>query len=217
MLILASGVTLSSRTVDGQVEPSYNDKVDCQIFAGNGMSNGVIKVNNRDVLSVNGVCKNITSYNTGDDEGNIDFTSTQQNFIFALGPTGKSIRSDSKSAGIRRHTLYGQFSMDLSKATVANTEEVNQAHLGSVGNWQSSNAQLVGDVTNDNDWSGPVHAVLMAGSFVIIFPLGVVFLRLLEKVKWHAWMQGVGAVLAFIGAGVGIYLGREYNHVSLCS
>lgn len=99
-------------------------------------------------------------------------------------------------------------------ATVSNDEEVNRAHLGNVANWESSNAQLVGGVTNDHDWSGPVHAVLMVGSFIMLFPIGVIFLRLLEKVKWHAWMQGVGVVFTIIGLGVGVYLGREYNHVS---
>ncbi|KAK7187970.1 hypothetical protein DPSP01_003144 [Paraphaeosphaeria sporulosa] len=207
-----TGVTLSSRTSDGHVEPSYNSGIDCQISTRNGTSNGIIKINNRDILAVNGVCKNITRITASDSKGAIDLTSSSQNFIFGLGPTGKTIQSDSKSAGIRRHTLYGQFSLDLSKATVANTEDVDEAQLSSVGNWQNANAQVVGDVTSDRDWSGPAHVVLMGGAFVIVFPLGVVFLRVLEKVKWHAWMQGVGMVLAIIGLGVGIYLGREYNH-----
>lgn len=216
ILMHSLGVTLSSRTVDGHVEPSYNERINCQILVENGTTNGIVKVGNRDILSVNGVCRNITKSTAGEDKGNIDSTSTHQDFIFALGPTGKSIRSDSKYAGIRRHVLYGQFSMDLSKSAVANTGETNQGHLSTVGNWENSNAQLVGDVTNDHDWSGPVHAVLMGGTFVILFPIGVVFLRLLEKVKWHAWIQSIGVVLAVIGLGVGIYLGREYNHVSLC-
>lgn len=160
------------------------------------------------------MCKNISNIKAGKSEGTLDLTSKQQNFIFGLGPTEKPLKSESQTAGIRRHTLYGQFSMDLSKATVANAEEVNHEYLGNVGNWEISNAQLVGGVTNDHDWSGPVHAVLMGGTFVALFPIGVVFLRVLENVKWHAWMQGVGVVFIIIGVGVGVYLGKEYNHVS---
>lgn len=107
--------------------------------------------------------------------------------------------------------------MDLSKATKSRTEEIDQSHLGRVGDWENSDAQLIGDVTNDYDWAAPAHAVLMCGTFVILFPIGVIFLRLMEKVKWHAWMQGIGMGLAIVGFGAGIYLGREYNHVSLLS
>lgn len=200
--------------MDDHVEPSYDAKADCQILTGNGISNGVIKANDRDILAVNGLCKNITQFNTGQGEGNIDLTSTHQNFIFGLGPTSRSIRSDSESADIRRHALYGQFTMDLSKATVDNAQDVDQARLGGVSNWENSNAQLAGGVTSDFDWSGPAHAVFMGGAFVILFPLGVIFLRLVEKVRWHAWMQGTSAAIAVFGVGIGIYLGRQYNHVS---
>ncbi|KAF2258957.1 CBD9-like protein [Lojkania enalia] len=216
-----NGVTLSTRTVDGHVEPSYNDKVDCQVNSGNGIINGIVQINGQDTYAVNGHCKNINndSYsrrrdndNADKDSGNINFASSDQNFIFALGPTGKDINSDSKSATIRRHTLYGEFKMDLSRVTVQTSASVDQEELSDVGSWQNSNAQLDDGVTNDHDWSGPVHAALMCGAFVLLFPIGVVFLRVLERVRWHAWMQGFGLVIAVIGVGVGIYLGREYNH-----
>lgn len=213
--MFAPGVTLSPRTSDGHSEPSYSSIIDCQISTQYRTSNGIVKANNRETLAVNGICKNITSSKTGHSKGAIDLTSSSQNFIFALGPTGKTVKSDSKSEGIRRHTLYGQFSMDLSKAAVANANQIDQAQLSSVGYWQNANAQLVGGVSSDHDWSGPLHAAIMGVAFIIVFPLGVVFLRALEKVKWHAWTQGVAVVLAIIGLGVGIYLGMEYNHVSL--
>ncbi|KAF2469130.1 CBD9-like protein, partial [Lindgomyces ingoldianus] len=214
------GVTLSPRTVDGNVEPSYDDKTGCQLNTNDGITNGITSLDSKDIYAVNGYCKGINgkSYRKresdggGGGKGKISFSSTNQPFIFALGPDDRDLRSSSMSAGIRRHILYGTFSMDLSKASVQDSDDVFQTQLSSVGGWTNHNAQTLENPKNDRDWSAPIHTVVMCGTFVILFPIGVIFLRLLEKVRWHAWIQGFGMVLAVLGVGVGIKLGLEYNH-----
>ncbi|KAF2020748.1 iron reductase domain protein [Aaosphaeria arxii CBS 175.79] len=213
-----TGVTLSPRTVNGHVEPSYSSSINCHILTSNTAPNGIVKANNgHDILAVNAICHNITtSHSPTADEGeaSVNLTSTTQPFIFALGPTDRKIQSDSKTAGIRRHVLYGQFAMDLSKTALADSNPIDEVttQLSSVGNWQNSNAQLVGDVTRDHDWAPATHGAFMCVTFVLVFPLGVVLLRLLERVKWHAWVQTFGVVLVVVGLGVGVYLGMQYNH-----
>lgn len=59
-----------------------------------------------------------------------------------------------------------------------------------------------------------MHGLMMCATFLVMLPVGVVVLRVLEKVVWHAVIQGVGMVVAGVGVGVGVWLGRRYNHVS---
>jgi len=63
----------------------------------------------------------------------------------------------------------------------------------------------------DNDYTAIVHAIFTCGAFIILMPLGVIYLRVLERVRWH-WMNQVLAFAgAFIGGGIGIYLSTTYN------
>lgn len=59
--------------------------------------------------------------------------------------------------------------------------------------------------------------MLMASTMVILFPVGVVFLRLVERVGPHAVMQAIGCVFLVVGMGIGILAGAKYNQVSQTS
>jgi hypothetical protein len=220
-----SGVTLCSRTSTGNIEPLHDPTSGCSINSGDGITNGIVKQDDKEVFVMNAHCKGIKDRDLtrGRDvkldagTGKVDFSSTQQPFIFALGPTDRNLRSDAKGADIRRHSMYGRFNVDLTKAGVKTANDINQKELAQVGTWQNHNAIIVDKPTRDSEWSGPVHGVLMCGTFVILFPLGVIFLRIVEEVKWHAWMQSSGSVLLLGGIGIGIYVSKQYNHVSSLS
>ena len=64
---------------------------------------------------------------------------------------------------------------------------------------------------NDNDYTAVVHAIFTCGSFVILMPLGVIYLRVLERVRWHWMNQLLSFAGAFVGGGIGIYLSTTYN------
>lgn len=144
----------------------------------------------------------------------VDFENNSQDFIYAFGPTDRKLRSDEKAADLRRHSLFGHFTLDLAASSVNTTAGLDIKELGEIGEWKMNEAQLKGDPTQDSEWASAMHAFMMCGTFIVIFPLGVVFLRLLDRVKWHGWMQGVGLGFLLGGLGLGIWAGTMYNHVS---
>jgi len=55
------------------------------------------------------------------------------------------------------------------------------------------------------------HACIMVLTFFGLMPLGLLILRILGSVKWHAINQAVATTLAIIGAALGIYISTMYN------
>jgi protein-S-isoprenylcysteine O-methyltransferase Ste14 len=110
--------------------------------------------------------------------------------------------------------MFGHFKLNLAASSVNTTDDLDIQELGTVGEWKNNEAQVQGDVQQDTEWAGAMHAFLMCGTFIVIFPLGVVFLRLLDRVKWHGWMQTVGLGFLLAGLGMGIWAGTMYNQVS---
>jgi hypothetical protein len=96
-------ITLSPRLVYDHVEPSYTSNISVQVLPGSGIAN--------DIMTVNAMCTNCRSW----EGGSIDPTNTAAEFIFAVGPDG-DLKSSEGSANIKRHTEYGNFVMDLTKA-----------------------------------------------------------------------------------------------------
>jgi len=169
-----------------------------------------VETSNTRYYTANVHCKNITAL--GKNDGKLDLTKTQQSFLYAWGPTDKSLSTTEKTAGIRRHEAYGTFWMDMTRAASANAND-GAVPSGSALS-TTTNAGADGGAKSDGDKMGSAHAVLMCGAFALIFPLGAVLLRLLENVKMHGIVQGVGALVVLGGSGAGIYLGNMYNHVS---
>ena len=98
-----NNITLSARLSYAHVEPSYDSNVSFSLQYGSGIINGN--------YVVNAICYNCRSWKGG----LIDPTNTAAKFIFASGPDG-SLNSNSLSADIKRHSSYGSFTMDLTKA-----------------------------------------------------------------------------------------------------
>ena len=186
-------VTVSPRLASSHVEPSYTSNVTISVLPGSGIANGNI--------TVHAMCNNCRAWKGG----SVDATNTAAHFIFASGPDG-SINSNSGSADIKRHSTYGSFTMDLTKAVgaagipiaiFADTSGVNQT---------SEKA--------DHDFSAALHACLMIFAFVGLLPMGLLILRILKSPKWHGFNQALAVVLALIGVALGIYAGTMYNRVS---
>lgn len=164
-------------------------------------------------LQLMAVCKNCTTWSLG----SMDTTSTQQPFIFALGPTGESISSDSTSQSIDYHTLYNQFSLDMTQASFSGsgTPELNS------GSGAASSNSAGGSSSSDDATSSPtsgiysrVHGIFMAIAFVILFPLGVLVLRLGHSVIGHGIVQATAYCFVIVGLGTGIYLSQLNSLVS---
>lgn len=186
-------VTVSPRLSYGHTEPSYTNNVTITVQPGTGIANGN--------MTVHAICTGCRSWKGG----SIDPTSTAQKFIFATGPDG-SINSNSGSANIKRHASFGAFTMDLTKA-------VGAAGIPIIAMSDSAGTVQTQDQT-DHDFSAPLHAVAMIGAFVVLMPAGVLILRVFKSPRLHGWNQTVSAVVAIIGAMLGIYAGTMYNRVS---
>jgi len=183
-------VTLSPRLAYDEVEPSYTSNISVTVLPGSGISNNT--------MTVNAMCTNCRSWKGG----SIDPTNTAANFIFGVGPGG-SIKSNSGSANIKRHSEYGIFTMDLTKA------------FGVAGVPVALTADTAGttqtELKNDHDFSPALHACIMILAFVGLMPLGIMILRIFNSPKWHGWNQTLSAAIAVLGAGLGVYCGTMYN------
>lgn len=160
------------------------------------------------VNSIDAVCKNCTTRSLG----LLDKTSTKQPFLFGLGPTSETVSSDSKTATIPRHAVFGSFTLDMMQASSL-TAGVPTTNADNGSYMSSGCACIEGGAHNDYDWGRPIHGVIMAVAFVLLFPIGVLVLRVLESFLWHGIIQAVAWVFVIIGAGSGVYLSEEYNVV----
>lgn len=190
-----TGVTLSPRLSTGNVEPSYTN-ITVKTLAGTGIFN-----NN---YNVNFMCRKCRTWS----RGSIDPTSTAQKFIFATGPKG-ALNSNDTNAAIKRHAIYGTFTMDMTKAVGVSAVPVSQ-YADTAGSAQ-------GMIKGDKDLLPPFHGCLMIITFVGLLPLGVMILRILNSAKWHGINQVASMGAAVVGVGLGLYTGTMYNRVCVRS
>lgn len=189
-----NNVTLSPRLGIDHVEPSYTSNITVQVLPGTSFSNGK--------LVVNAMCSNCRQWKGG----SVDPTNTAGKFIYAM-ENGAWTKSNSLSADIRRHSVYGSFTMDLTKAVGSAAVPVPFT-ADSAGTTQTSDK-------TDHDFSAAAHACIMILCFVGLLPMGVAILRILKSPKWHGFNQTFSAALALLGVGLGIYAGTMYNRVSV--
>lgn len=200
------GVTFSPRVASGENEPSYRSSLNCSTYERAGIPRvGVFEDDNdNDYYSVNAHCTRVQSAVPGLD---LDLGSDTQPFIFALGPWGHDLYSNARDAGIRRHEYYGSFTMDMTRAT-----EDNATIAGTAFGTQMEGAERVGNLHEDGGNRGSAtHAVFMCGTFLFVFPIGIVLLRGFERVQWHAGAQSGGLLVLCAGVGIGIWISKYYN------
>jgi hypothetical protein len=191
-------VTVSGRKATGHTEPTWSQDIGLNIAVPNPQDpnpNGI-----RDGLYfVSGRCSNCTQ------KVGIIANSKFQSFIFAIGMPGHSPLSDSVSAPLRRHALYGHFSLDLTQA-----KGVDLPLLGT----KAVGVASPGKAERDRERGSSGHALVNCLAFVIIFPAGIFVLRVLEKVNLHMYFQTFGLLLVVIGFASGLAISKTYNRVS---
>jgi len=157
------------------------------------------------ILSVDAHYQNSSSWM----QHHIDMSSSEQPFIFALGPKLSHSNGGSPTATIQRHVVYGRFTMDMTKAVSDAAPTAN----GNNGAWIRSGASEAYGVSSDYDVGSAIHAVVMCLAFVLVFPLGALLLRFVS-VRVHYMVQLAATILVIVGLGTGIYISMEYNRVS---
>lgn len=190
-----NNVTVSPRIATGHVMPQHTNDVEVDILSGSGIVEGSFVVNAK--------CNKCRSWNGG----KIDVTNSKQAFIWAAGTAGE-LNSNDLNAPIRQHEGYENFNIDLKAAT----------GTGGVPAVNSSSTAISGDGYTDDDghFKGATgfHAFLMVAAFLIVFPGGLLLLRVFEKVWLHWGVQSLGLLMTILGAGVGIAISKKDKIVS---
>ncbi|KAF2421226.1 CBD9-like protein [Tothia fuscella] len=187
--------TLSSRKAHDRSEPIFYKDLGLNVAVPSPQDshpNGIIG----DTYFVAGRCSNCT------DKAAISTDSKSASFIFAIGPQGKSPRSDSVTAPLRQHAIYGTFSLDMKQASGESLPSLGGRAVG---------VAKTAKVTQSRERGSSGHALVMCVAFVIIFPLGIFLLRVLEKVNLHMYAQSFGLLLVLIGFVSGMVLSKRYN------
>lgn len=211
--------TISPRIATGHREPEFDSSYEIVKVYNDTYAPAANTVTDEGTGTIiaHAICLNCTRWASGF----LDTTTTEQPFIFALGPN-VTFRSDSPDASIPRHALYGKFAMDTRKATnhsgwYGRVPAPNLPHFVFPPNdtaFESANSQPAFDVHfMDNPLPG-AHAALMCTAFVLVFPAGALIMQFLKRVLWHAVTQVVGFCLAFAGFVIAASFSRQYNKVS---
>nr|POE54145.1 hypothetical protein CFP56_73416 [Quercus suber] len=207
-----TGVTTSPRFATGHSEPSwissdYIEKIYDDTYAPN--ANTVKRAGFGNMIA-HFICRNCSSI------VDIDFTSTKQPFIWAMGPV-QDMLDDRQDAPLVRHEIFGRFTMDMTKATSNDTGRVPAPNLWTQQAVADDNtfgqewASDPFDVQHDSDRAVPAHAAMMVIAFVLIFPLGAVLLRAVKSVMVHLVTQLIGCVFVIAGFGTAVWISTEYN------
>ncbi|KAF2138353.1 iron reductase domain protein [Aplosporella prunicola CBS 121167] len=195
-------VTFSPRKASGHTEPTYQSSFDCFV---DGSSPNIIPGDKSERVSnwysVNAHCRNIAKM------ADLNLNSKEAPFIFAIGPDEYTVESDSKAANLRFHVAHGSFTMDMTQATQQNAEGAGT----SFGDGSLKGSNKKGFRDDGKTYGTPAHGLLMCVSFLFVFPIGVLCLRVMERVKLHFGTQVVGSGLVIIGMALGLWIGQTYN------
>jgi hypothetical protein len=198
-------MTVSPRLATGHSEPQHNPVKDVTVtvLAGTEIEEGEFGS-----IIVNAKCENCRKWS-----GNqVDVTSTKQPFImavFAGADTGvQNMQSNDLNAQIPQHTGYHQFSLNMLQATGIGGVPVAPFN-------QSSTVDSSESTADESHLGRTFHGLLMLGSFTLLFPLGIVWLRVLEKVWMHWLNQAFATFIIVIAALIGIIISIKHKLVRL--
>ncbi|KAJ9605648.1 hypothetical protein H2200_009497 [Cladophialophora chaetospira] len=189
-----NNVTVSPRIATGHVMPQHTDDVQVTVLGGSGIIDGTFVVNAK--------CSKCRSWNGG----KIDVSSTKQAMIWAAASAGE-LNTNDLNARINQHQGYNFFDLNLKDATgVGGVPSVNSSSNTVVGG---------GPVDGDGHFRGATgfHGFLMVAAFLIVFPGGLLLLRVFEKVWLHWGVQSLGLLMTILGVGVGIAISKK-NKIS---
>lgn len=196
---IRTGLTISARGPCDQCEPSFMKDF--------GLNSAIPPSNDKNPYGINNGIYSVTGFvANGTVRAGIDPKSKGQPFIFAVGPENHAPRSNSFTAPLRQHVLHGNFLLDMTSAYGIKLPALGTAEAG---------VKLQGSTTLDHERSSPAHALILIFAFLVIFPLGVLMLRLLNKVNLHMYVQTVGMLFVVIGTIMGFIMSKTYNRVSL--
>lgn len=183
--------TVSPRVGGPHVMPEWYNATQVNVLEGSEVTN--------DKFVVNIHCKSCRSWG----DGSLDLKNSRARFFYALGPTGKTLKSDNSNERIESHPNHPrQFSLNMTAATGLNgvpafTQDDSSDDADrdvSVGGMIMSSRGVV------------FHAFAMTFAFSVVFPLGYLFLRLFDRLWMHWGCQVFGTLVIINGMVAGIVI-----------
>lgn len=191
-----NNVTFSPRVAYGNYEPSYYDHVTWDVLPGTGVFNGSMYFSARCTAH----CRNWPG-------GYVDVSSETQKAIYAVGPKGGFFSSKIDSS-VKFHEEFGRFTINMKRTIGPGDAPALKDDAVNEGTAQ------IDAYDGKRDLKSIFHALMMVGALVFLMPVGVVLLRLGDKVRWHGLNQGVALLLVIIGFVLGVLTSFWYNRVS---
>lgn len=207
-----SAVTLSPRLSTGHTEPTYNSNIDAYKVDLGNTSENYINAANGGVMQLSFVCRNCTNWSNPP----LNLNDTQAPFMFAVGPISSQTSMrwfNSPAAPLRSHSMWGQFTMDMTVATVQSSNGIWVPSLGMSTVGASSSAATILGVQN-HDYGSAFHAITMCLAIGLVLPLDVVIFKLFRRTRMHIWFQAIVLALFVAGLGLGFYESIFFVRVS---
>ncbi|KAL4867080.1 hypothetical protein BDV12DRAFT_210087 [Aspergillus spectabilis] len=207
----ATNVTVSPRTASGHVPPRYNPDARVVLLSGSGIKGvsveGEGKVNEEGVTTADIECFTcLRGYGGGMDPDGKD---TRWLWAFKEGDKDGDggLRSDDLTARIGFHDLFGRAVVDISRARTdpSSNDLFSDPDFSAVRPVDSDDGDTASGGTGNN--LAITHGILMAISFLILFPLFALSVPLGYPVtKIHAPLQGLSLAITLLGAILGLNL-----------
>ncbi|PGH16648.1 hypothetical protein AJ80_05150 [Polytolypa hystricis UAMH7299] len=197
----ASNITLSPRLGGGPSEPKYNPNARVSLIEGSGISNGK--------MTANILCANCLSWQGG----SMDPKSERSPWIWAV-KSGSPLNSRDPQESLQIHDARGTLVFDLTKATGQVSGNPFSGPQPNNDPDEDSGSSAAGGVTAETILNKrTAHAIVMAVTFVILFPAFALAIHILpysKKVpRIHAPLQAFTLLLAIGGTAVGISLATD--------
>ncbi|KAK6353196.1 hypothetical protein TWF696_005181 [Orbilia brochopaga] len=191
-----ANVTVSPRLSSGQVAPHYYPQTDVVMLEGSGVQDGQMTA----LFTCNN-CKRWAG-------GGLDVTSHTSSWIWAQN-TRQTLESSLLWEDIQQHdeNSYGVFNVDMSVAVVDDPNPPNPIPLNpeASGSLYTVPNELI---TKRKNYV-IAHAIIMSITFIILFPLGGIIIRLLrhtirQAVYLHVALQVLSFSLSIAGLATGV-------------
>lgn len=117
--------------------------------------------------------------------------------------------------------MYNSFTLDMQQASFSGSDTPTLSPSSGAASFESgsgsgSSSSSSGTATSSggSNTYNMVHGIFTSIAFVILFPLGVLVLRLGHSVIGHGIIQALAYCFVIVGLGTGIYLSRQDPSVS---
>ncbi|KAH8687779.1 hypothetical protein BGZ60DRAFT_16143 [Tricladium varicosporioides] len=186
----SKNVTISPRISTGTSEPKYTPDIKISALSGTMIQGNMYLVSL--------VCHNCRTWPTG----SLNVLSTTQPWMYAFGPSDKTLTTNDLAANLAQHVSYGRFTVDMPHAT-GNFTGIPPASTVNSGVLIDEDRE-----TRDGDHIALVHGYIMAALILVCTPL--LFLHITSQARMIWITSAVFGLVLVVGYVCGIWDSSNY-------